>query len=170
MGIKLVEPLANGQFRETNFNSPAIESEHSRFHMMGPWRQANVAASQTTTLATVGGVDSDAPTQMIMPRAGTLKGVLCDLKGTITAGGAANAMTISVMLNGTAVAALNVLFGSGSGASPNSQVDLVDDANDSTRVVAVAKGDKITIQVASSGTLAPTTTDLTVWPIIRWAP
>lgn len=169
MGIKLVEILANGLVRETNSTAPAFESEHARLEMLGPWRQANVAASQTTTLATLGGVDADAPSQMIMPRAGTLKGVLCDLKGTITAGGATNAMTVSVMQNGTAVARLNVLFGSGSGASPNTQVDLIDDANDTTAVVAFAKGDKLTIQVASSGTLAPTTLDLVVWPLIRWA-
>jgi hypothetical protein len=169
MAIKLVETLANGIYRETFTNAPAEESEHARFEQLGPWRQVNVAASQTTTKATLCGVDADAPTRMIMTRAGTLKGLLVDLVGTITAGGTTAAMTITVLKNGTATA-LAATLGSTAGAGPSNQTDLVDDASDSTAVIAFAKGDKIEVQVASTGTLAPTTTDLSAYVLIRWAP
>lgn len=171
MGIKMIEPLSNGLFRETDFPSAqAIESENSRFEQFAYYRQAQVAASQTTTLATVNGVDANAHPRALAPRAGTLKGILIDTQGTITAGGA-SAIVLTVMLNGVATTLVGKIA-SGTGANATTQVELTDASvfPNPNPVVAFNKGDSIAVQVSSSGTLAPTTINVGIDVLVRWAP
>lgn len=85
MSNVMIEDLGNGQFRETNINAPAVANDQAmRESEVGPFRQDNVAASQTDADLTLTGVDANAPISQIAKGPGKIVGVSARVNAAIT--------------------------------------------------------------------------------------
>lgn len=150
---RLITPLDNGKFRVESGNvGPACESENARLDQIGPFRRVNIAASLTASALTRAAVDADAPTSVVMGRAGRVRGIAYNLNAPITAG----TLTAKVMINGTETgAALNLA------AAQRGVLDL-------PVTVGFNEGDRVGLSLTSNGALAPTTAELDADLILRW--
>lgn len=164
-----------GGHTATSTGAPANETANARVHTIGPFRKANPTAGLSATAMTLGAVDSDAPTQMLMHSAGRIIGMIAQSNANITAGGASAVILqpqvapagLSPANQGTAV---NLASG---GTNPQMSVtDQPVTASSSGPVngVPFAKGDGLGCTIATNGAFAPTTADISVWLIVKYLP
>lgn len=150
----MIEDLGNGRFKEEDFNAPAVETQNARLEQYGPFRQDNVAASQSAVAMALGAVDAAAPTSMIAARAGRIVGIAAASNADITAG----SMTLAPTIGGTAQAQTCVLS------------DLVQSRVSDFTNIAFVKGAALGIKFTTSADLAPTTAELSAWLVVEWDP
>lgn len=163
-----VTTLDSGKQISDPTNAPAVESENARYDQLGPFRRANVAASLAAVQLTAGGVDADAPVGILAGRAGEIVGVAYGFSAAVSAGGATAAQPQASV---NAVAKGN-LFSVASGGAQSGVLD--ETAGDvssgpSKGAITFAEGDRLGCQLTTSGTFAPTTADLDVYLLVRWA-
>jgi len=135
--------------------------------MIGPFRKANLGASQAATAMAAGGaVDTDAPTQIRMHSSGHILALVYDFDALVTAGGASAATiqpTIApagVLANVANATTGNVVVASAASGNPQGgPVDLIE--------TKYAKGDALGVTLASAAGFTPTTVDLAVWLVVR---
>lgn len=162
---RLIEDLGNAR-RDTAGPAagPATESANARVELVGPFSQANVAASQSGVAMVAG---SNTQTGIVAHSPGKIIGITYNFNAAITAGGAtaaqfqatvAPAATLTAAAQGDALAVA-------SQASPRQAGTL-----DESAEVPFAKGDVLGINLSTSGTLAPTTVELDAYLVVRWAP
>lgn len=166
-----ITPKDNGTHSDFPFEAPVDESANARVQQLGPFRRANLTAGLSATALTVGGVDADAPTLMLAQSPGVLIGLIYQFNANVTAGGAAAAILQPTIapLGVTPAAAGDVVNVASGGAA--AQVGVVDTLKSGIGAeIPFNKGDGLGITVATNGAFAPTTDDLSVYLIVRWAP
>lgn len=174
IGNETVMELGGGHgHRGSRNGAPAQETANSRTEVIGPFRRANLTASMTPTAMTLGGVDADAPNQILAHSAGRVLGLIYGVNALITAGGASS-IVVQPTVAPAGVAANVAVAGNSvaiaSAATGNPQNGVVDQtASDG---FSFKKGDGLGMEVVStSAGLTPATTDdLAAWLIVRWAP
>jgi len=119
---------------------------------IGPWVQENVAAAQAAVEIARCAPNNPLSSRWVSRRAGSVTGLSVWFTAALTAGGAA-AFSASVRLNGVVVAGSNLNI-----ANPNQKGNRVF-AKD---LIAFAAGDDLTIEITTSATFAPVTTDVYV--------
>lgn len=165
---RLIEDLGNAR-RDTPGNAagPAVESANARVQLVGPFKQVQVAASQSGVALSSILSGADGQPGVVAHSPGKILGLTYSLNAAITAGGATAAQlqaTVAPAATLTAAVAGDVVAIT-SQASPR-QVGAVDQ----TTEVPFAKGDVLGVNLSTSGTFAPTTVDVDVYLIVRWAP
>lgn len=151
----LVEELANGETRETAFNAPAVETENARIDDLGPFRQDDVAASQSDADLTLGAVDANAPVGTVAPRSGKIVGITGRVNAAITG----ETLTMNPTVDGS-VGTEGVVL----------------DANNQSRVgklaaeVPFAAGALLGIAITTTAGYTPTTLELAASLQVRWDP
>ena len=156
----------NNTMRSEKTGAPAVESENARVEQVGVWRKANVPISQSgVAMLFGGGVDSDEGTKFIAGRAGHVVGVVWQLTAAAThtagsiqpavgpAGGTLAAQGASVAIDGGGTAAVV----DQNGAAPDNLG------------VPFNEGDDLGVLLTTDAAWLPTTTDLQVWLMVRWA-
>lgn len=160
---RLVENEDNNTKKTTATGAPAVETENARFQQLTPFRQANVAASQAGVALRVAGTDTDDSTKYIAARAGRLTGLAWAL--TAAATHTAGSIQLAVGPAGGALAAVGTSMAiDGGGTSA-----VVDQAGSDGDGIPFNEGDAIGVLVTTDGAFTPITTDLMVWPVVRWA-
>lgn len=148
---KLVEDLGNGFKRETNFDGPATETENARNRQLGPFHSENVGAGTSATAMPVGGANAEV--NWVAPHDGTILG----LAWSWTAAPTHTAATVQVSVGGTA----------------KGDTISVDGAQTGTKLeatpVAFVAGNSLGAKFTTDVNFLPTTDDLTVWLLVRWA-
>lgn len=152
---------------------PAVESANARVDLLGPFRRANMVINMSAVQLTAGGVDADAPTSIQAHSPGKILGISYKFSANISAGGATAAqLQASVAPAATQTAAAQgdaVAVASGGTLAQAAVVDSTLSAQPTE--IAFNKGDLLGIQLSTSGTLAPATTDdCDAYLIVRWAP
>jgi hypothetical protein len=163
---RMVEQLDPGSHRDLPNNSPAVESANARVDILGPFRRANLAINLSAVQLTLGGVDADAPTSLQAHSSGKILAVSYKFSANITAGGATAAQiqaSVAPAATQTAAAAGDVTAVASGGTLAQAAV------SDESSEVSFNKGDLLGVQLSTSGTFAPTTADLDVYLVVRWA-
>lgn len=163
---RLIEDLGTAR-RDTTNNGPAQESANARVQLVGPFKQVQVAASQTAVALSAILSGADGQPGIVAHSPGKILGLTYSFTAAVTAGGATAAQlqaTVAPAATLTAAAQGDV-FAVASQASPR-QASAVDE----TAEISFSKGDSLGAILTTSGTFAPTTTDLDVYLIVRWAP
>lgn len=162
-----VDALDNGAKRDFTSNAPAQESANARVDLLGPFKQVQVAASQSAAPLSSNLSGADGQPGILAHSPGKILGITYSFNAAVTAGGAtaaqlqatvAPAATLTPAVQGDVVAVA-------SQASPR-QALVVDQANE----LSFSKGDSLGVNLSTSGTFAPTTVDLDVYLIVRWNP
>lgn len=171
----LVTQNDRGGHRQAPGNAPAVETANARVHTIGPFRKANPTAGLAATAMTLGGVDTDAPTQQLMHSSGRVLAVIAQSNANITAGGAsAVILQPQVAPSGLNAANQGTAVNLASGGS-NPQMGVTDQPNTTVNGVsqpgfAFAKGDGLLCTIATNGAFAPTTADISVWLVVQYDP
>lgn len=153
--MKLVEQLDNGQFRETNFNAPAQETDRARLEQLGPFRRDNLAQGLVATAMTLGAVDAVAPVDFVAGAPGSIVGIAFRVNEDVTAGtGTAQATIAGTVVGETAVLSDTVQQKITNFATP----------------VKFAAGALLGVKVLTDGSWAPATADGQAYLLIRWDP
>lgn len=161
-----IEQLDPGFHRDLANNGPAVETANARVQLVGPFRQVQVAASQTGVVLSTGVSGADGQPGIMAHSAGKIIGLQYSFNAAVTAGGATAAQlqaTIAPAATLTAAVAGDVVAVA-SQASPR-QAQVVDQSSE----VAFNKGDVLGANLTTSGTFAPTTVDVDVFLLVRWA-
>lgn len=164
---RLVEQLDSGAHRETVGNvGPAVESANARVDLVGPFRTANIAINQSSVPMTAVGVGTDAQVGIVAHSSGKIIGMTWKFTAAVAAGGATAAQLQANIAPAATLtpAVIGDVFSVASGAGVPSTAGLFDESAE----VAFAKGDSLGVNLSTSGTFAPTTTDLDVYLIVRW--
>jgi hypothetical protein len=170
IGNETVMELGGGHgHRGTRNGAPAQETANARVQVIGPFRHANTAIDLSASAMTLGGVDADAPTQMLAHSAGKVLGLIYQFNALVSAGGAAAAVIQPTVAPAGVVASAAVagnVVNVASAASGNPQNGVPDQTNE----ISFSKGDGLGVVLSTSHTFAPTTDDLAVFLVVRWAP
>lgn len=164
---RLVEDLGSARRDTAGNNGPGVESANARVQLVGPFKQVQVAASQTTVALSSILSGADGQPGVIAHSPGKILGLTYSFNAAVTAGGATAAQlqaTVAPAATLTA-AAVGDVAAVASQASPR-QAGAVDQSAE----VSFSKGDSLGVQLSTSGTFAPTTVDVDVYLIVRWAP
>lgn len=156
MGIILVEPIqtsAGEAVRETAQPAPYWESENARAEQVGPWRQDNVADSQSGVAITLGATDASAPTEMVAMRSGKIIAIAARSNADLVAG----AVSFQATVGGTA---------SGTAAALGDTIQQV--VQELATPTTFAKGDRLGVKITTDGNVDPNTIDVSVWLLIKW--
>lgn len=165
----------NGGHKTEAGNVVAEETENARFEQLGPFRKANLAIDLAAVAMSVGGVDADAAGSMIASRAGAIAGIAYAFDAPVSAGGASAATIQAAVAPGgqpTALAAQGNAFLVASGGA---QSAVLDESTGSIAkglekgMIPFKEGDLLGVLLSSSHTFAPTTADLDVYLLVRWA-
>lgn len=160
-----VSELQNGTHREIPFNEAAQETYNARVNQLGPFRKANLAIDLSAVALTRGGVDADAPTSVLAHSDGVVVAIAYKFGANISAGGATAAQLQATLAPGNANTAAKgdlIAVASGGSAAQAAVVDLA-------TPVAFKKGDALGVVISTSHTFAPTTDDVDVDLIVRYA-
>jgi hypothetical protein len=163
---RLIEQLDPGSHRDVPNNAPAVETANARVDIIGPFRQVQVAANQSAVALSTGISGTDGQPGIIAHSAGKILGMTYSFNAAVTAGGATAAQlqaTVAPAATLTAAAQGDVVAVA-SQASPR-QAATIDQSAD----ILFNKGDAIGVNLSTSGTFAPTTVDVDVFLIVRWA-
>lgn len=140
------------QDRETALNAPVIESSNARLEQVGPFRQDNVAVSQTNVdleLAAVGG-----PVEFVAGQGGKVVGLVARSNADLTAGTATFRATLAGTEAGDATAILSDTV---------QQIVVSFDTP-----VAFSAGDALGVSITTDGSFAPITADVQAYLLVRW--
>lgn len=175
---RMVQTKDNGGHKTDPTNAPAIETENARLEMLGPFRHANCAINLAAVQMGFGGatgVETDVPTGLVAPRAGVIVGVSYAFDAAVSAGGATAAQVQASVAPGGVAGTVTAQGNKFPIASGGAQSAVLDESTGAIAkgidkgMIAFAEGDYLGVQLSTSGTFAPTTADLDVFLLVRWA-
>lgn len=178
--IRRITTLDGGSKKvESAAGQPAVETENARLDKIGPFRHANCAIDLAAVQMGFGGIsgaEADTPLGVVAPRAGAIVGITYAFDAAISAGGATAAQIQATVAPGGvagAVAAKGDLFPVASGGA---QSAVLDETKGSVTkpvfdkgFIPFSEGDYLGAQLTTSHTFAPTTADLDVFLLVRYA-
>lgn len=156
----------NGTHLDEPFNAQAVESANARAELVGPFKQVQIAASQVGVALSAILSGADGQPGILAHSPGVIVGVTYSFNAAVTAGGATAAqLQATVAPAATLVAAAKGdILSIASQASPRQASVVAQSAE-----VPFNKGDVLGVQLTTSGTFAPTTVDVDVYLVVRWA-
>ncbi len=163
-----VTTLDSGKQVTDPTNAPAVESENARFDQIGPLRKANLAINLAAVALTAGGVDADAPVNIVAGRAGEIVGIAYGFSAAIAAGGAP-AAPLPATVNGPAKGDLFSIASGGAQAAVLNETAGDVTSGPSKGAITFQEGDLLSVAITTNGTFAPTTDDVQAYLLVRWA-